>query len=210
MVSIASTAVVADDVVLGADVVIEDFVRIGLGGSGPPTEIGERSVIRAGTIIYSGVVVGRGLQTGHHVVIRSESELGEDVVVGTHSVLDGQVRIGNHVSIQSNVYIPPGSSIDDHSFLGPCCVLTNDRAMGSYARGIVPRGNPLPGPTIGRAVRLGANCTVLPGVVVGDEAVIGAGAVVTEDVAPMSVSVGVPARHIGDVPEDQIHPQRRS
>lgn len=207
--NVAATAIIGDNVVLPENSTIEDFVVIGIAGSGSIPSFGEGSVIRSGSLIYSGVVAGAALQTGHHVVIRSGTTIGDYVVVGTHSILDGDVQIGNNVSIQSNVYIPPGSVIGDQSFLGPCCVLTNDRTMGSYVRGIVTRGEQLPGPVIGRAVRIGANSTILPGVTIGDEAVVGAGAVVTKDVAPRSIVIGVPARHVSQVPEEQLYPSNR-
>ncbi len=206
--SVAASAVVAPGVEL-VEVEIEDFVRIGHGGSGPPPQIGPGSVIRAGTVVYAGVVAGRGLQTGHHAVIRSGAEIGDNVVVGTLAILDGECRIGDRVSIQSGVYIPPGTTVGADAFLGPYCVFTNDRAMGSYARSIMASGERLIGPTIERAARIGAQATVLPGVTVGAEAVVGAGAVVTRDVAPGAIVVGNPARWVADAPTDQLHPTSR-
>ena len=140
MTQVAATAVIGDDVSLADDVVVEDFVRIGVDSGDAPVSIGPGSVIRAGAIIYSGVTAGARLQTGHHVVVRSGTTIGSDVTVGTHVVIDGQGSIGDGVSIQTGVYIPPRTFVGDLTFLGPWAVLTNDRAMGSFARGLMQQG----------------------------------------------------------------------
>ena len=207
MSQIAQSARLGEHVSLGDDVIVEDHVCIGIDGGTAPVEIGAGSVIRAGSIIYSGVKAGRRFHTGHHVVIRSETTIGDDVLAGTHVVIDGKVTVGDHVSLQTGVYIPPGSTIADLVFLGPHAVLTNDRSMGSFSRGLLEPGTPLVGPTIGRAARIGANSTVLPEITIGEEAVIGAGAVVTMDIAPRAVAVGVPARVVGNVPDEGLHPE---
>jgi len=192
------------EVVLGTGVVIEDFARVGGGGTDESAVLGDDVLVRAGGIVYGGVELGPRCQIGHHALVRTGTVIGADSLVGSHAVIDGRVSIGSRVSIQTGVYVPPGSIVEDDVFIGPHAVLTNDRAMGSYKRGIVDRAVPLAGPTLRRACRIGANATILPGVVVGEEAVVAAGAVVRSDVPPRTIVGGVPAHKLAAVPEDQL------
>lgn len=153
-----------------------------------PAVVGDDATIRAGTIIYADVEVGRGFTTGHDALVREHTTVGEDVVLGTKSVLDGRITVGADVSIQTGVYVPPETAIGDRVFLGPNAVLTND----PYPLRVEVA---LDGPTLHDGVSIGANATVLPGVTVGEGAFVAAGAVVTEDVPAHTLAVGVPAEH---------------
>jgi acetyltransferase-like isoleucine patch superfamily enzyme len=150
--------------------------------------IGEGSLLRAGSVVYERVEIGARVETGHHVMIREETVIGDDSVIGSHTVIDGRVRIGSRVRVETGVYIPPYTRIGDDVFIGPRAVFTNDR---------YPPSNRLQGPTIERGAVIGANATILPGVTIGEEAVVAAGSVVTRDVPPRTVVAGVPARPIG-------------
>lgn len=150
--------------------------------------IGPDATVRSGSIIYADVRAGRGLVTGHNVLIREETDIGDDVVVGTNTVIDGHVTIGSHVSLQTGVYVPPYTTIGDHVFLGPHAVLTND----PYP---IRVDDELCGPTIEDHVSVGANATILPGVQIGERSFVAAGSVVTRDVPPDTLAVGVPAEH---------------
>jgi len=109
-------------------------------------------------------------------------------------IIEDHCGIGSNVSIQSGVYIPTNTIIKDGVFIGPRAVFTNDKYM--------ERGNvKLVGAVVEKNVRIGANTTILSGVRVGEDSVIGAGAVVTKDVEPYSVVTGVPAKKVGVVPE---------
>lgn len=149
---------------------------------------GERSVVRAGTIIYGDVVVGDDFSTGHNALVREQTTIGDNVLVGTNTVIDGTCEIGSHVSMQTGVYVPTHTTIGDNVFFGPNAVLTND----PYP---VRTDAELVGPTIEDGASIGANATVLPGVTVGENAFVGAGAVVIDDVPPDTLAVGVPAVH---------------
>ncbi len=105
-------------------------------------------------------------------------------------IIEDQCKIGNNVSIQSGVYIPTYSIIEDNVFLGPNSVLTNDKYIGYED----PRKGDLKGVMIEKNASIGANSTILPGVRIGHNAVVGSGAVVTRDVAPGTVVAGVPAK----------------
>lgn len=153
-----------------------------------PAVIGDDATVRSGTIIYDDVRIGDGFTTGHNALVREGTEIGDDVVVGTGTVIDGMTTIGSHVSLQTGVYVPTNTTIGDNVFIGPRAVLTND----PYP---VRREVELVGPTIEDGASIGANVTLLPGVTVGEGAFVAAGAVVTRDVPPNTLAVGVPAEH---------------
>ena len=170
-------------------------------GSNPP-QFGDDARVRAETIIYDDVTVGDGFQTGHGALVREGTTLGDDVLVGTNAVLDGDVTVGSNVSIQTGVYLPPGTTVGDRVFLGPCATATNDRRPVRQEGGA-----DLDGPTIEDDASIGANATVLPGVTVGAGAFVAAGAVVTKDVPPETLAIGVPARH-EPLPDDLEPPNQ--
>jgi acetyltransferase-like isoleucine patch superfamily enzyme len=184
---VSKGVVVHGQVHIGEGSVVDDGVVLGHREDGRLT-IGDNARIRSGTVIYSDVSIGRGLKTGHNVLIREESQVGDDVLVGTNTVVDGHCRIGNRVSIQTNVYVTAYTTVEDGVFLGPCSVTTNDKYMEYGAK--------LAGPTIKRGARIGANSTILPGITIGEEATVGSGTVVTKDVPDKAVVVGNPAREI--------------
>jgi acetyltransferase-like isoleucine patch superfamily enzyme len=160
--------------------------------------IGTNCTIRDFGIIYSNAILGNYINTGHHFMVREQSSIGDESLIGSGVIIEEQCKIGNQVSIQSGVYIPTGSVIEDNVFLGPRATLTNDKYMG--------RGDwKIEGITIKKGTRIGANSTVLPGLVIGENVVVGAGAVVTKNIDPNIIVAGVPARKIGEVPkEDRV------
>jgi len=162
---------------------------------GKMTKIGKNVVIRSNCIFYSDVDVGDDSRLGHNVLIRENVHIGEESLVGTNTVIDGKCRIGSNVSIQSDVYISTNTTIEDCVFLGPRCVLINDRY-------VMQKDCELVGPTIRQGASIGANSTIFPGVVVGEGAIVGAGAVVMENVPPRKIVVGVPAKELKNVPDD--------
>lgn len=150
--------------------------------------INEDCVIRSGTLVYDDVTLARGVQTGHHAVIREWTTIGEGSLIGTHVVIDGATDIGKNVSMQTNVYVPRETTIEDNVFLGPSATLLND----PYP---VRTDSELEGPTIRSHASIGANATILPSVSIGRGSFVAAGAVVTEDVPSKTLAVGVPADH---------------
>jgi acetyltransferase-like isoleucine patch superfamily enzyme len=155
--------------------------------------IGERAIIRSGTIIYCDVVIGDDFSCGHNVLIREKTRIGDRGTIGTASIIEGRVSIGNDVSLQSLVYVPTDTTIGNHVFIGPNTVLTNDRYPPSRIGG-------LHGPVLSNGAAVGANVTILPGVCIGEGALVAAGAVVTRDVPAHKLAIGSPAR-IRDLPK---------
>jgi acetyltransferase-like isoleucine patch superfamily enzyme len=156
--------------------------------------IGKNALIRSGTIIYCDVEIGDDFQCGHNVLVRERTRIGSRVAVGTATVIEGNTTIGSDVRIQSLAFIPTNTVIGNGAFIGPHAVLTNDRYP--------PFGRPeLRGPVLRDRAVIGANATVLPGIVIGEGACVAAGAVVTHNVPAGKLAVGVPAR-VRDLPEE--------
>lgn len=194
-----NTYIILDGVTLGADATIEDFCILGTlpRGAAPgslATVIGDNAVIRSHSVIYAGNVIGRNFQTGNKVNIRESNRIGDDVSIGTLSVVEHHVEIGNHVRIHTQVFVPEFSVLEEGCWLGPNVVLTNARyPLSPDAK------KTLQGVVIKRGAKIGANCTLLPGVVIGEQALVGAGTVVVRDVPRGAVVVGNPGRIIGDI-----------
>jgi acetyltransferase-like isoleucine patch superfamily enzyme len=184
---------------IGDGTSVEDFCVLGAPARGKaPGEdrltIGANGLIRSHTVIYAGTRIGSRFHTGHGVLIRDHTEIGDDCSIGSGSVVEFAVVIGNRVRLHSQCFVPEHSILEDDCWLGPRVVLTNARFPQS------PRAKQrLEGVRICRFARIGANATLLPGVVVGRGALVGAGAVVTRDVPPDVVVVGNPARPSGRV-----------
>lgn len=151
------------------------------------TTIGKNAIIRSGTILYCDVVIGDDFQTGHNVMIREKTRIGDRVAIGTGTVIEGNSIIGNDVSLQSLVYIPTDTRIGNHVFIGPNAVLTNDRYPPTRIGG-------LKGPEIKNNAAIGANATLLPGICIGEGALVAAGSVVTRDVPDHMLAIGSPAK----------------
>jgi len=150
--------------------------------------IGDNSILRPGTTIYADVAIGHSFSSGHNVMIREKTNIGDEVSIGTGTIIEGHSEIGNRVNLQSLVYIPTYTTINDDVFIGPNTVLTNDRYP--------PRKDvKMEGPIIQERARIGANVTILPGVLIGEDALVAAGAIVTKDVPPQMLAIGSPARH---------------
>ena len=156
--------------------------------------IGRNALIRSGTVIYCDVEIGDDFQCGHNVLIRERTRIGSRVAVGTATVIEGKTTIGSDVRIQSLAFIPTNTIIGNGAFIGPHAVLTNDRYP--------PLGRPeLRGPVLRDRAVIGANATVLPGITIGEGACVAAGAVVTRNIPPRKMAIGVPAR-VQELPEE--------
>jgi UDP-3-O-[3-hydroxymyristoyl] glucosamine N-acyltransferase len=202
-------ATIGEDAEIGPYVVIEGAALIGRGvtifagayiGKPPKaagvisnepvarreTHIGRGSVIGSHAIIYAGAQLeGRNL-IGDGVTIRENTDIGEDTVVGSNSTIQNGARIGRRVKIVDLSHITFDCVIGDESFISVGVYTMNDNSM--------QRGGDVVGPKIGKRVRIGGGALLLPGVEIGDDAVVGAGSVVTHNVAAEEKVMGIPAR----------------
>ncbi len=182
------------NVTLGPGAEVGDFAVIGEPPRGRadgelPTVIGAHAVIRSHTVIYAGNRIGDGFQTGHGALVREENEIGDDVSIGSHSIVEHHVIIRRGARLHSGVFVPEFSILEEECWLGPHVVVTNAR----YPRSRNVKED-LRGAHIMARAKVGANATLLPGVTIGADALVGAGAVVVDDVPPGAVVAGNPAR----------------
>jgi len=187
------------NVIIGKGARIEEYVVIGVPPRGAAerqleTRIGGGAVLRSHTVIYAGNVIGEGLQTGHNVVIRENNRIGDNVSIGTGTVIEHHVSIGHGVRIHSQAFVPEYSVLEDGVWLGPNVVLTN----APYPASPGAKDN-LRGPHLKKGAKVGANSTILPGVVLGENSLVGAGSVVTKNVPAGKVVAGNPAVEINDI-----------
>ncbi len=189
---------------IGENSKIDDYTQIGVKyrNNSQPPKIGKNAIIRAWSIIYDDVVIGDNFITGHFVLIREHTEIGDNVLIGTLSVIDGYCKIGSNTKIQTGVYIPRNTVIGRNVFIGPNAVLLNDKYPLRVRDEIT-----LSGPVIEDNVTIGGNSTLLPGIRIGEGAFIAAGSVVTKDIPPWCLAVGVPAK-IKPLPERLKEPNR--
>jgi len=208
---IAETAVVYPGVELGDDVVIGDHAVVGkqptLGRRSTakrdelaPLAVGDGCAILAGAVVFAGTRLGNGVVVGDQACVRERCDLGDEVVVGRGSLVENDTTIGARTRIQANAYVTAYSTLEEDVFVAPCVVTTNDNFMGRTDA----RLEAMRGPTIRRGARIGGGAVLLPGIEVGEEAFVGAGAVVVRDVAPRTVVVGNPARVLRPVPDAEL------
>lgn len=164
-----------------------------------PVVLEDGATVCARALVHAGVRLGEGAIVGDQANVRANARVGPGSVIGRNCSIGGEARIGARVRFQTNAVLTPGSLVEDDAFIGPCVVMTNDQTAARVAG-----DSDLPGATLRRACRIGAAAVLLPGVEIGEEAFIAAGAVVLADVPARAVMMGVPARHVRDVPDDDL------
>jgi acetyltransferase-like isoleucine patch superfamily enzyme len=168
----------------------------------PPTEIGDGTIVSTGAIVFAGSRIGARVIVGDQSCVRERVTVGDDVVIGRGSLVENDTTIGALTKIQAMAYITAYSTLEEQVFIAPCVQTTNDNFMGRTER----RHGLIKGPTIRRGARVGGGAVLLPAVEIGEEAFVGAGAVVTKDVPARAIVVGNPARQIREVPDDELLP----
>lgn len=155
-----------------------------------PLSIGENSLIRSGTIIYGDSQIGDHFQTGHQVTIREKTRIGSHVSIGTLSDIQGECEIGDYVRLHSNIFVAPLTRIDSFVWIFPHAVLTDDPT---------PPSEHFMGAHIHSFAIIAAGAVIIPGIEVGSDSLVGAGAVVTKSVEPYTLVIGNPAKAVNDV-----------
>ena len=210
---IAASAIVYPGTVLGEGVKVLDGAVVGKQPSlSPrstasrdplaPTVIGDGTIVSTGAIVFAGSRIGARVILGDQSCVRERVAIGDDVVVGRGSLVENDTTIGAMTKIQADAYITAYSTLEEHVFIAPCVVTTNDNFMGRTER----RHELIKGPTIRRGARVGGGAILCPAVEIGEEAFVGAGAVVTKDVPPRALVVGNPARVVREVPDEELLP----
>ena len=166
----------------------------------PPADLGDGTIVSTGAVVFAGSRLGARVIVGDQACIRERCEVGDDVVLGRGSLVENDTSIGARTKIQAHAYITAYSILEDDVFIAPCVATTNDNFMGRTER----RHALVKGPTIRRGARVGGAAILCPGIEVGEEAFVGAGAVVLRDVPARAVVVGNPARQIREVPDEEL------
>ena len=165
-----------------------------------PAVIGDGTIVSTGAVVFAGTTIGARVILGDQSCVRERVVVGDDVVIGRGSLVENDTTIGAMTKIQAEAYITAYSTLEEHVFIAPCVVTTNDNFMGRTER----RHELIKGPTIRRGARIGGGAVLLPGLEIGEEAFVGAGAVVTRSVEPRMLVVGNPARVMRAVAEDEL------
>jgi len=211
MADVHPTAIVYEGTVLGEGVRVLENAVVGkqpsLAASStakreplPPAVIGDGTVISTGAIVFAGSTVGANCIVGDQSSIRERVRMADDCVLGRGSLIENDTTLGAGTRIQAEAYITAYSTLEEDVFIAPCVVTTNDNFMGRTEK----RRELMKGPTIRRSARIGGGSILCPGIEVGEEAFVGAGAVVTKDVPARKLVVGSPARVLRDVHPDEL------
>jgi acetyltransferase-like isoleucine patch superfamily enzyme len=215
--------VIGEDVQFGAHVVVHAGTRIGQGtvigdhavlGKQvrlaaastasreplPPLEIAEACTIGSHAVLNAGSKIGPLTLVGDQAMVRERVTIGERCVLGRGALVENDTTLGDRVKVQANAYLTAYMTIEDDVFIAPCVMTTNDNYMGRTDKRFAERG----GPTIRRGARVGGGCVLLPNVEIGEEAFVGAGAVVTKDVPARMLVVGSPARVLRGVDPEEL------
>lgn len=208
-VSFGAHVVVHDGTTIGESCVIEDGAVLGkrprlargssAAGDVGDLTIGARVTVCAGAVVFAGTSIGDEAILGDQCHVRERSRIGESSVIGRGSAVDNDVVVGDRVKVQTGVYLTAFSTVEDDVFLGPGASTTNDDTMARHGPEYKLRGA-----TLRRACRVGGSVVLTPGVEIGEEAFVAAGAVVTRDVPARGVAMGVPARVVREVGEQDL------
>jgi acetyltransferase-like isoleucine patch superfamily enzyme len=207
---IGGNVVIHDGTVVGAGSRIQDGAVVGkplaLGPRSsasraglPPADLGEGVTVGANAVVMAGARIGSASVVGDRAHVRERAVIGDGSVVGSGAAVDNDVTIGARVKVQTGSYLTAFSVIEDDVFVAPCVTTTNDNTMGRHERDFELRGA-----TLRRGCRVGAGSVLLPGVEVGEEAFVAAGALVTRDVPPRTLVMGVPARPVREVADAEL------
>jgi acetyltransferase-like isoleucine patch superfamily enzyme len=207
---LGANVTIHDGTVIGDGCVLEDGVilgkrpRLARHSSAPRGELdglvlGPRVTVCANAVVFAGARIDADAILGDQSFVRERARVGAGTVIGRGSVVDPGVHIGERVRVQTNVYLTQGSLVEDDVFVGPGVCTTNDDTMSRHGLDYELRGA-----TLRRACRIGGGAVLVPGVEIGEEAFVGAGAVVTRDVPQRSLVVGSPARELRRVRDDEL------
>lgn len=208
---IADTAIVHPGTIVPDDCTILDYAVVGKQPTLsprstttreelPPLQLGAGTIVSTGAVVFAGSRIGERVIVGDQACVRERCDIGDDVVIGRGSLVENDSTVGARTKIQAMAYVTAYSTLEDDVFIAPCVQTSNDNFMGRTERRHALRR----GPTIRRGARIGVGAVLCPGVEVGAEAFIGAGAVVVDDIPPRVVVVGNPARVLRDVPPEEL------
>src|SRR5699024_379112 len=193
--------IIKAETIIGDQVMIDDLVSLGRAPTSnkkmarkpaddlAPLVIGDHVKICCNCVVFRVSTISEGVCIGDLASIREKVKVGKGSIIVRDAIVENNTRIGGRVTIQTSAYVTADMVIEDEVFIGPCFSSSNDKYMGE--------GNyPLQGPVLKKGAKIGNNATFLPGVVVGEKAIVGAGAVVTKNIKANSIAVGNPANQL--------------
>jgi len=166
----------------------------------PPTKIGNNVFIGTGAIIYAGADIDNDVFIADNAVIREHVKVGAETIIGHNTTIENDTNIGAKCKIQTNAYICAFSTIEDYCFIGPGVIFTNDNYVGRD----IERLKHFKGPNLKRGARVSAGSIIFPNIVLGEDCLIGAGSIVTENTEPRMIYYGSPAKKIRAVDKKQF------
>jgi len=152
------------------------------------TVIGENTVVYPGAVIYAGVVIGRNCLICSNSVIREGCVIGDDCIIANGVTINYNAKIGHRTKIMDNTHITGGMVVGQDVFISTLVATTNDNTLGKSEKAVCKP------PIICNRAAIGAGANLLPGVIIGADAIVAAGAVVTKDVREGAIVFGIPAR----------------
>lgn len=165
-------------------------------------DIGKGTVIQEGAIVKEDCKIGSNCKIGYNVVLRERTTIGDNTIIGMLSATDPDCFIGSNVTVETGTLITTDCKIDDWVFIGPHVTTTNTPKI-KHGREYDLK---IKGCHIEYGARIGAAVTIMPGIAIGKEALIGAGSLVIKDVPSYQIWFGTPAKYYRDVPADERLP----
>ncbi|WP_042224835.1 N-acetyltransferase [Oceanobacillus manasiensis] len=198
-VEIGNHVTIKEGTIISDNVVISDFSLLGKAPSSnnkmarkpimdlDPLYIGENVKVGSHCCLYKGSTIHPGVLVADMASIREHVTVGANSIIGKNVMVENNTTIGDNVTIQTASYVTAHMLIEDEVFIGPCMSSSNDKYMAS-------RTKELQGPILKKGAKIGNNASLLPGIVVGEKAIVGAGSVITKDVPASEVVLGNPGR----------------
>lgn len=204
--------VIHEDTVVGNTVRIDDHASLGkrpmkAANSAttkdqelPPLTVGELSIVGTGVVLYRGAAIDAKVLMADLATIRENVTIGRGTIVGRGVTVENFCTVGRYCKLESECYITAYSTLEDRVFIAPGVVTSNDNFVGRTQE----RFKHFKGVTVKKGGRVGAGTVTLPGVTIGEDALVAAGSTVTKDVDPRMIVMGKPARPLRPVPVEQL------
>jgi UDP-2-acetamido-3-amino-2,3-dideoxy-glucuronate N-acetyltransferase len=208
---IGNFVVIHADTTIGANVAISDNAVIGRlpmkaaistlkDKDLDPAVIADGCIVGSCAVIYRGSRLGEGVLVADLASVREDVEIGKHTIIGRGASVENHTTVGSYVKVETNAYITAHSVIEDRCFIAPMVTMSNDNFLGRTKE----RFKYTKGPHLKKGARVGANAVLMPRVVIGEDAVVAAGALVTKDVPARKIVAGVPAGLMKDTPREQL------
>ena len=165
-----------------------------------PSMIGDECLIGAQVVVYVGCEISNNVLIADSAAVREDVKVGEFTIIGRSCTIENFTTIGKKCKLETNSYITAYSVIEDYCFIAPGVVTTNDNYLGRTEE----RFKHFKGVTVRKGGRIGGGAVILPGLEIGEDAIVAAGSVVTRNVPARQIFAGVPAKYFRDTPKEQL------